>query len=235
MPAAIRSARRRAKCAGARPPVQSTTRKSPTPRLWERPRTLAQQLSSRRPGPDRSDDSRRCRQTVGGAGIAYARCRISDRKLSALGPKRKYEPCRELRNATLFAPSRSLTRSSGPFLPGPTVRYRSSPSCRSTGLPLASLVSYLLKFSYSPSMASSCPLTSIAARYTDDRRANFDIYLPEWLARHNKAVFGALYVAGILVADCPLEQGQPMTEATGRWPNNAPRQLAQESRRQRAP
>ena len=28
-----------------------------------------------------------------------------------------------------------------------------------------------------------CPLTPIAARYTDDRRANFDIYLPEWLAR----------------------------------------------------
>lgn len=43
-----------------------------------------------------------------------------------------------------------------------------------------------------------CPLTGVAARYTDDRRANFDIYLPEWLARHNKLVFGLLYVAGIL-------------------------------------
>jgi polyferredoxin len=43
-----------------------------------------------------------------------------------------------------------------------------------------------------------CPLTSMAARYTVERRANFDIYLPEWLARHNKFVFGALYVAGIL-------------------------------------
>jgi hypothetical protein len=30
-----------------------------------------------------------------------------------------------------------------------------------------------------------CPLTAVAARYTDDRRANFDIWLPEWLARHN--------------------------------------------------
>jgi hypothetical protein len=28
-----------------------------------------------------------------------------------------------------------------------------------------------------------CPLTAVAARYTDDRHANFDIYLPEWLAR----------------------------------------------------
>lgn len=45
----------------------------------------------------------------------------------------------------------------------------------------------------------SCPLTAVAARYTADRRANFDIYLPEWLARHNKEVFGLLYVAGILL------------------------------------
>ena len=43
-----------------------------------------------------------------------------------------------------------------------------------------------------------CPLTPIAARYTDDRRDNFDICLPEWLARHNKLVFGSLYVAGAL-------------------------------------
>jgi hypothetical protein len=35
-----------------------------------------------------------------------------------------------------------------------------------------------------------CPLTSVAARYTDDRRSNFDIYLPPWLARHNKPIFG---------------------------------------------
>ena len=45
----------------------------------------------------------------------------------------------------------------------------------------------------------SCPLTAIAGRYTDDRRANFDIYLPEWLARHNKAIFGSLYVMGIVL------------------------------------
>ncbi|MCJ7450877.1 MAG: hypothetical protein MUO39_00165 [Steroidobacteraceae bacterium] len=44
----------------------------------------------------------------------------------------------------------------------------------------------------------SCPLTSIAARYTDDRRANFDIYLPEWLARYNKQIFGPLYVVGVV-------------------------------------
>jgi hypothetical protein len=41
-----------------------------------------------------------------------------------------------------------------------------------------------------------CPLTTVAARYTDDRRDNFDIYLPEWLARHNKLIFGSLFVVG---------------------------------------
>lgn len=43
-----------------------------------------------------------------------------------------------------------------------------------------------------------CPLTPIAARYTEDRRPNFDIYLPEWLARYNKEIFGSLYVGGLV-------------------------------------
>jgi hypothetical protein len=43
-----------------------------------------------------------------------------------------------------------------------------------------------------------CPLTPLAARYTGDRRPNFDIYLPEWLARYNKEIFGPLYVFGVL-------------------------------------
>lgn len=45
-----------------------------------------------------------------------------------------------------------------------------------------------------------CPLTAVAARYTQDRRANFDIYLPLWLAANNKQVFGVLFVAGLLFA-----------------------------------
>ena len=43
-----------------------------------------------------------------------------------------------------------------------------------------------------------CPLTDIAARYTDDRADNFDIYLPLWLARHNKTIFGSLFIAGLI-------------------------------------
>ena len=45
-----------------------------------------------------------------------------------------------------------------------------------------------------------CPLTSIAARYTDDRQENFDIFLPLWLARYNKQIFGPLFVCGCVFA-----------------------------------
>ena len=43
-----------------------------------------------------------------------------------------------------------------------------------------------------------CPLTGVAARYTDERQDNFDIYLPLWLARYNKQIFGSIYIAGLL-------------------------------------
>ncbi|HEY0307302.1 MAG TPA: hypothetical protein VGB94_04020 [Acidobacteriaceae bacterium] len=41
-----------------------------------------------------------------------------------------------------------------------------------------------------------CPLTDFAARSTGERVDNFDIYLPLWLARHNKAIFGTLFAMG---------------------------------------
>jgi hypothetical protein len=47
--------------------------------------------------------------------------------------------------------------------------------------------------------AGRCPLSDLAARFTDDRAHNFDIYLPNWLARHNKIVFGVLFVVGEMV------------------------------------
>src|SRR5687768_14345585 len=48
--------------------------------------------------------------------------------------------------------------------------------------------------------AWKCPLTRVAARYTEDRRDNFDIYLPVWVARFNKQIFGSLFVLGLLFA-----------------------------------
>jgi hypothetical protein len=44
-----------------------------------------------------------------------------------------------------------------------------------------------------------CPLTDIMAKYTSDRRANFDIYLPEWLARNNIKVFSVLMALEVIV------------------------------------
>ena len=43
-----------------------------------------------------------------------------------------------------------------------------------------------------------CPLTAVAARYTPDREDNFDIFLPLWVARYNKHVFGSMYVVALL-------------------------------------
>ena len=43
-----------------------------------------------------------------------------------------------------------------------------------------------------------CPLTGIAARFTDDRSDNFDIYLPLRLARYNQLIFGWLFVASLV-------------------------------------
>ena len=44
-----------------------------------------------------------------------------------------------------------------------------------------------------------CPVTLLAAQYTDDRADNFDIYLPSWLALRNKAIFGSLFICGEFV------------------------------------
>ena len=43
-----------------------------------------------------------------------------------------------------------------------------------------------------------CPLTDLAARYTTNRDPNFDIYLPLWLARNNKLIFGSLFAVELI-------------------------------------
>ena len=40
----------------------------------------------------------------------------------------------------------------------------------------------------------SCPLTLVARRYSDSRRDNFDIFLPNWLARHNKTIYTVIFL-----------------------------------------
>jgi len=52
-----------------------------------------------------------------------------------------------------------------------------------------------------------CPLTGLAAQFTEDRGDNFDIFLPLWLARHNKTIFGFLFLCGeLMVLSCWLKR-----------------------------
>ena len=40
----------------------------------------------------------------------------------------------------------------------------------------------------------SCPLTIVARKYSSSTKDNFDIYLPEWLARYNKQVYTGIMI-----------------------------------------
>ena len=42
-----------------------------------------------------------------------------------------------------------------------------------------------------------CPITIVARNYTQSRKDNFDIYLPNWLAKYNKQIFGILFILGL--------------------------------------
>jgi hypothetical protein len=44
-----------------------------------------------------------------------------------------------------------------------------------------------------------CPLTVIARKYSNSTKDNFDIYLPNWLAKYNKPVYTSLLGIIILI------------------------------------
>ena len=44
-----------------------------------------------------------------------------------------------------------------------------------------------------------CPLTLVARKYSDSEKDNFDIFLPNWLAKHNKLIFTTIYVLALLL------------------------------------
>ncbi len=44
-----------------------------------------------------------------------------------------------------------------------------------------------------------CPLTLLARRYSASLQDNFDIFLPNWLARYNQAIFTSIYVISLLL------------------------------------
>ena len=44
-----------------------------------------------------------------------------------------------------------------------------------------------------------CPLTLVARRYSDSTAPNFDIYLPQWLAKYNKVIYGSIMLVVLLL------------------------------------
>lgn len=44
-----------------------------------------------------------------------------------------------------------------------------------------------------------CPLTLIARRYSDSQKDNFDIFLPNWLAKYNKLIFTSIFVVALII------------------------------------
>lgn len=44
-----------------------------------------------------------------------------------------------------------------------------------------------------------CPLTLIARRYSDSQKDNFDIYLPNWLARYNKLIYTVIVSVALVI------------------------------------
>ena len=44
-----------------------------------------------------------------------------------------------------------------------------------------------------------CPVTLVARRYSSYARHNFDIYLPEWLAKYNKQIYTIIVIIILLL------------------------------------
>lgn len=46
---------------------------------------------------------------------------------------------------------------------------------------------------------NQCPLTVLARRYSSSTKHNFDIFLPEWLAKYNKHIYSVIFLIGIAI------------------------------------
>jgi len=44
-----------------------------------------------------------------------------------------------------------------------------------------------------------CPITLVARRYSTSQKENFDIYLPNWLAKYNKIIYTTIVVFALLI------------------------------------
>ena len=53
-----------------------------------------------------------------------------------------------------------------------------------------------------------CPITVVARKYSSSTRDNFDIYLPNWLARYNKQIYTSIVLISVLILLYRLITGQ---------------------------
>ena len=52
-----------------------------------------------------------------------------------------------------------------------------------------------------------CPLTVLARKYSDSTKANFDIFLPNWLAKYNKLIYSAIFGIAVIIVIYRLVSG----------------------------
>ena len=44
-----------------------------------------------------------------------------------------------------------------------------------------------------------CPITLIAHKYSNSTKDNFDIFLPNWLAKYNKLIYTSLFIIAVFI------------------------------------
>lgn len=44
-----------------------------------------------------------------------------------------------------------------------------------------------------------CPVTLLARKYSASTQPNFDIFLPIWLARHNKLIYTSIFILALII------------------------------------
>ena len=44
-----------------------------------------------------------------------------------------------------------------------------------------------------------CPVTLVARRYSESQKDNFDIFLPNWLAKYNKHIYTSIVLVAVVI------------------------------------
>ncbi len=44
-----------------------------------------------------------------------------------------------------------------------------------------------------------CPITLVARKHSDSQKENFDIYLPNWLAKYNKQIYTGIVLIAVII------------------------------------